>query len=269
MGDPWRLDRYVTAQERGGTYQRAVAELRAGAKVSHWMWFVFPQIAGLGMSAMSREYAISSIAEARAYLDHPVLGPRLVECAGIVAGTEGRSAERIFGPVDAMKLRSSMTLFAAAADDKGGGEGQALGESGGNVFRTVLAKFFGGVADEATLARLLRRRPPPAREDGSPSLGRTEADELRAERPQPGGRGSVPGQRAWLGEPGLDEVAAAYVRYLGRAGQVDRGPGAGRRAGPERQRKLDGRAWYSGDLPAQGGAAGRSAGTAPGGWSRT
>ena len=118
MGDPWRLDRYVTAQERGGTYQRAVAELRAGAKVSHWMWFVFPQIAGLGMSAMSREYAISSIAEARAYLDHPVLGPRLLECAGIVAGTEGRSAERIFGPVDAMKLRSSMTLFAAAADER-------------------------------------------------------------------------------------------------------------------------------------------------------
>ena len=175
MDDPWRLDRYVTAQEQGGTYQRAVAELRAGAKVSHWMWFVFPQIAGLGMSAMSREYAISSIAEARAYLDHPVLGPRLVECAGIVAGTEGRSAERIFGPVDAMKLRSSMTLFAAAADDKGDGEadaggtgrfaaadgeGQALGEPGGNVFRAVLAKFFGGVADEATLARLLRRRPP-------------------------------------------------------------------------------------------------------------
>jgi len=152
MGDPWRLDRYVTAQERGGTYQRAVAELRAGAKVGHWMWFVFPQIAGLGMSAMSREYAISSIAEARAYLDHPVLGPRLVECAGIVAGTEGRSAERIFGPVDAMKLRSSMTLFAAAS----GGGGQDLGEPGGNVFRAVLAKFFDGAADEATLARLLR-----------------------------------------------------------------------------------------------------------------
>jgi uncharacterized protein (DUF1810 family) len=186
MDDPWRLDRYVTAQERGGTYQRAVAELRAGAKVSHWMWFVFPQIAGLGMSAMSREYAISSIAEARAYLDHPVLGPRLVECAGIVAGTEGRSAEQIFGPVDAMKLRSSMTLFAAAdmaaasVDDGGtsvneggtggaaasGGEGQAPDESRGNVFRAVLAKFFGGAADEATLARLLRHRRP-RHEDGS------------------------------------------------------------------------------------------------------
>lgn len=175
MGDPWRLDRYVTAQERGGTYQRAVAELRAGAKVSHWMWFVFPQIAGLGMSAMSREYAISSIAEARAYLDHPVLGPRLVECAGIVAGTEGTSAERIFGPVDAMKLRSSMTLFAAAADEgdaRVGEDGARVGEdgtragedsaggaaaAGGNVFRAVLAKYFGGAADEATLARLAGR----------------------------------------------------------------------------------------------------------------
>ena len=162
MSDPWRLDRFVTAQERSGTYQRAVAELRAGAKVSHWMWFVFPQVAGLGMSAMSREYAVSSVAEARAYLAHPVLGPRLRECARVVAGTEGRSAERIFGPVDAMKLRSSMTLFAAAAAAPGaaapaGGE-QAAGEADGNVFRSVLAKYFGGVPDEATVARLLRRQ---------------------------------------------------------------------------------------------------------------
>lgn len=145
MGDPWRLDRYVTAQERGGTYQRAVAELRAGAKVSHWMWFVFPQIAGLGMSAMSREYAISSIAEARAYLDHPVLGPRLVECAGIVAGTEGTSAERIFGPVDAMKLRSSMTLFARA-------------DPANPVFQEVLDAYFGGTPDNATERLLTRER---------------------------------------------------------------------------------------------------------------
>ena len=159
MSDPWRLDRFVTAQERSGTYQRAVAELRAGAKVSHWMWFVFPQVAGLGMSAMSREYAISSVAEARAYLAHPVLGPRLRECARVVAGTEGRSAERIFGPVDAMKLRSSMTLFAAAEADEAGatgavGGGQAPGEADGNVFRAVLTKYFGGVPDEATVARL-------------------------------------------------------------------------------------------------------------------
>jgi uncharacterized protein (DUF1810 family) len=152
----------VTAQERDGTYQEAVAELRAGAKVSHWMWFVFPQVAGLGMSAMSREYAISSVAEARAYLAHPVLGPRLRECARIVAGTEGRTAERIFGPVDAVKLRSSMTLFAAAETGEAGageagasaGRGQAPGEADANVFRAVLAKYFGGVPDEATVARL-------------------------------------------------------------------------------------------------------------------
>ena len=149
MDDPFDLDRFVKAQD--GVYDRALGELHAGRKLSHWMWFVFPQIAGLGMSAMSREYAISSIAEARAYLDHPVLGPRLVECAGIVAGTEGRPAEAIFGPVDAMKLRSSMTLFAAAS----GGGGQDLGEPGENVFGAVLAKFFDGAADEATLARLL------------------------------------------------------------------------------------------------------------------
>ena len=144
--DPYRLGRFVAAQERGGTYERAVAELRAGAKVSHWMWFVFPQVAGLGMSATSREFAIASVAEARAYLAHPVLGPRLRECARVVAETEGRSAERIFGPVDAMKLRSSMTLFAAADP----------AEAGQNLFAEVLAKYFGGVPDEATLARLLR-----------------------------------------------------------------------------------------------------------------
>jgi uncharacterized protein (DUF1810 family) len=147
MDDQWRLERFVTAQERGGTYQEAVAELRAGAKVSHWMWFVFPQVAGLGRSAMSREYAISSVAEARAYLAHPVLGPRLRECARIVAGTEGGTAEGIFGPVDAVKLRSSMTLFAAAE----------TGEAGSNVFRAVLARYYGGVPDEATVSRLLRR----------------------------------------------------------------------------------------------------------------
>jgi len=149
----------VAAQDRGGTYERAVAELRAGAKVSHWMWFVFPQIAGLGMSAMSQEFAISSIAEARAYLAHPVLGLRLRECARVVAETEGRSAERIFGSVDAMKLRSSMTLFAAAHSESADGEpsdrGPADREPNENVFRAVLAKYFGGVADEATVALLL------------------------------------------------------------------------------------------------------------------
>jgi uncharacterized protein (DUF1810 family) len=118
MADPYRLERFAQAQDAGGTYQRAVAELRAGRKVSHWMWFVFPQVAGLGFSAMSQRYAISGLTEARAYLNHPVLGPRLTECARIVAGTEDRTAGDIFGPVDAMKLRSSMTLFAAAAPEE-------------------------------------------------------------------------------------------------------------------------------------------------------
>ena len=146
MDDDWRLERFVASQDQGGTYQRAVAELRAGAKASHWMWFVFPQIAGLGFSETSRRYAISGPAEARAYLAHPVLGPRLRECARVVAGTRGSPAERIFGPVDAMKLRSSMTLF-AAADSEGA-------DSDGNVFRAVLDEFFGGVPDEATVTRL-------------------------------------------------------------------------------------------------------------------
>ena len=152
MSDPYRLERFVAAQDRGGTYKRAVAELRGGAKVSHWMWFVFPQVAGLGFSAMSQRYAISGRAEAQAYLSHPVLGPRLTECARIVAGTEGRTADDIFGPVDSMKLRSSMTLFALAA-----------GEAGGAVFRQVLDRYFDGVPDEATVARLLRSHPRCAR----------------------------------------------------------------------------------------------------------
>jgi uncharacterized protein (DUF1810 family) len=143
LSDPYRLQRFVAAQDQGGTYERAVAELRAGTKVSHWMWFVFPQIAGLGLSATAREFAISSGDEARAYLAHPVLGLRLRECARIVADTEDRSVERIFGPVDAMKLCSSMTLFAAVDE-----------EPDESVFRTVLAKYYGGVADEATVSRL-------------------------------------------------------------------------------------------------------------------
>ena len=141
MDDPYRLERFTRAQDAGGIYQQAVAELRAGRKVGHWIWFVFPQVAGLGFSAMSQRYAISGRAEAQAYLNHPVLGPRLTECARIVADTEGRTAEDIFGPVDAMKLRSSMTLFATAAPDE-------------PVFGQVLAKYFGGVPDDATLARL-------------------------------------------------------------------------------------------------------------------
>src|SRR5215469_5937365 len=141
MDDPYRLQRFTQAQDAGGMYQQAVAELRAGWKVSHWIWFVFPQVASLGFSSMSQRYAISGLAEAQAYLNHPVLGPRLTECASIVAGTEGKTADEIFGPVDAMKLRSSMTLFAAAAPED-------------PVFAAVLAKHFGGVPDDATLARL-------------------------------------------------------------------------------------------------------------------
>jgi uncharacterized protein (DUF1810 family) len=139
--DRYRLQRFVDAQDAGGTYTRAVQELRAGRKVSHWMWFVFPQIAGLGHSNISREYAISGQAEARAYLAHPILGPRLVECAQILTTKPGSSAADIFGPVDAMKLQSSMTLFASVAEPEEG------------AFREVLDQFFGGVQDEATTSR--------------------------------------------------------------------------------------------------------------------
>jgi uncharacterized protein (DUF1810 family) len=139
--DPYDLQRFVAAQDAGGTYERAVAELRAGRKTSHWIWFVFPQIAGLGYSPTSRRYAITSLGEARAYLAHPVLGPRLVECAGILTGLPGRTAEQIFGEVDALKLRSSMTLFIRAAP----------GEA---VFRQVLDWYFGGVPDPATGQRV-------------------------------------------------------------------------------------------------------------------
>jgi uncharacterized protein (DUF1810 family) len=137
MDDAFDLARFVTAQDAGGAYPQAVAELRRGHKTGHWIWFVFPQIAGLGHSQMSRRFAISSLAEARAYLSHPVLGPRLAECAGIVAGTEGVAAEQIFGRLDAQKLRSSMTLFLRAAP-------------GEPHFGQVLSQFFGGIPDEAT-----------------------------------------------------------------------------------------------------------------------
>jgi uncharacterized protein (DUF1810 family) len=106
------LERFVQAQELGGVYEEALAELRAGRKRSHWMWFVFPQIAGLGRSPISQRYAIASADEARAYLRHSLLGSRLGECADAVLGAGAPSAEAIFGPIDALKLRSSMTLFA-------------------------------------------------------------------------------------------------------------------------------------------------------------
>lgn len=133
------LERFVLAQD--GVYDGVLEELRRGRKVGHWMWFIFPQVTGLGYSAMSQHYAISSPDEARSYLAHPVLGPRLRECAAIVGGTTGRAASEIFGETDAMKLRSSMTLFHRAAPDD-------------PVFAQVLDRYYGGVADEATDIRL-------------------------------------------------------------------------------------------------------------------
>ncbi len=141
MSDPHDLQRFVDAQDASGTYDQALTELRAGAKRSHWMWFVFPQVAGLGRSPMAQRYAVSGLDEARAYLAHPVLGPRLVRCAQVLTDLAGRSPEQVFGSVDAVKLRSSMTLFAAAAPDE-------------PVFRAVLDQWFGGAEDEATTSRL-------------------------------------------------------------------------------------------------------------------
>jgi uncharacterized protein (DUF1810 family) len=134
------LERFVQAQDSGGTYQRAVAELRSGRKTTHWMWFIFPQIAGLGRSATAQAYAISDLAEAQAYLAHPILGPRLIECAEIVAAQQGRSAEQIFGGIDAIKLRSSMTLFAQAASDQ-------------TIFQQVIDQYYDG-QDPQTVRRL-------------------------------------------------------------------------------------------------------------------
>jgi uncharacterized protein (DUF1810 family) len=137
MSDPFELERFVAAQDQAGAYNVAVAELREGHKRSHWMWFVFPQIAGLGQSPISRRYAISSLAEAQAYLAHPVLGPRLIESARIVVGLENRTAQEIFGGIDAIKLRSSMTLFARADPENA-------------LFAEVLDAYFAGVPDDAT-----------------------------------------------------------------------------------------------------------------------
>ena len=139
--DTYDLQRFVTAQDADGTYDQATAELRGGRKTSHWMWFIFPQIAGLGYSPVSRTYAITSLAEARAYLAHPVLGARLVECAQILTRVPGRSAEQILGEVDALKLRSSVTLFIHAAPDE-------------PVFRQVLDQYFDGVPDSETERRI-------------------------------------------------------------------------------------------------------------------
>ena len=137
MADPFDLNRFVRAQE--GMYAQALAEIRAGEKISHWMWFIFPQFAGLGYSSMAQKYAIKSLDEAKAYLAHPVLGPRLIECAeaAVAVAVEGKTAEEIFGSPDDLKLRSCATLFSIVSP----------GES---VFHRVLEKYFDGVGDERT-----------------------------------------------------------------------------------------------------------------------
>ena len=139
MSEPLDLQRFVDAQTH--TYDQALAELRAGQKRTHWMWFVFPQIAGLGRSGMAQRFAIRDLDEARAYLAHPLLGGRLVECARTLTALDTEDAVEVFGPVDAMKLHSSMMLFARAAPDE-------------PAFREVLDHYFGGAEDDATTSRL-------------------------------------------------------------------------------------------------------------------
>jgi uncharacterized protein (DUF1810 family) len=137
--DRYDLRRFVDAQD--GVYDRALGELRRGSKTGHWMWFVFPQVAGLGFSAMSQRYGIGSLDEAREYLADPVLGARLRESAAAVLAVDGRSAEDIFGGIDAVKLRSSMTLFHRAHPSE-------------PIFRSVLDKYFAGEPDPSTDERL-------------------------------------------------------------------------------------------------------------------
>ena len=139
MSDPHDLQRFVDAQAH--TYDQALAELRAGQKRTHWMWFVFPQIAGLGRSGMAQRFAIRDLAEAKAYLSHPLLGRRLVEAARALTALDTEDPTEVFGSVDAMKLHSSMTLFAQAEPEE-------------PVFREVLDHYFGGAPDEGTTSRL-------------------------------------------------------------------------------------------------------------------
>ncbi len=138
-GDPYDLDRFVRAQE--SDYEQALSEIRSGRKRTHWMWYVFPQIDGLAFSSTSKHYAIKSVGEAKAYLDHPILGPRLLECAEAVLRVEGRSAREIFGSPDDLKLRSCATLFACVSPP-------------GSVFDRLLGKYYGGGRDGKTLQLL-------------------------------------------------------------------------------------------------------------------
>lgn len=139
MEDPFDLQRFLEAQD--AVYERVVHELAAGRKTSHWMWFVFPQIAGLGFSAMTQRYAISGRDEAAAYADHPLLGARLRECTSLVNAVEDRTAHQIFGSPDDIKFRSSMTLFALSASDA-------------EIFKAALDQYFGGEHDPLTVAAL-------------------------------------------------------------------------------------------------------------------
>lgn len=141
--DPYNLNRFVEAQEQ--EYELALSEIRSGYKRSHWMWYIFPQFDGLGFSSTSKHYSVKSLREAQAYLAHPVLGPRLTECAEALLRLEGRSAIEIFGSPDDMKLRSSATLFALVSSD-------------GSVFHRLIDKYFHGQRDDKTL-RLIRMAP--------------------------------------------------------------------------------------------------------------
>jgi uncharacterized protein (DUF1810 family) len=146
--DRFELERFVGAQDAGDTYMRALGELRSGHKTSHWMWFVFPQLRALGRSPTAHRYGIDGLDEARAYLEHAVLGPRLLAVVEAVGSTADRSTDEILGPIDAMKLRSSMTLFARAAADP-------------TPFVAVLERFYDGAFDEQTDALLARQAEAP------------------------------------------------------------------------------------------------------------
>jgi uncharacterized protein (DUF1810 family) len=141
MGVVDELQRFVDAQDASDTYTEALRELRAGYKQGHWMWFVFPQIAGLGRSSTAQHFAISGLPEAVAYLAHPVLGPRLLECARVLSELPETDAVKVLGSIDAQKLQSSMTLFSLAAPDE-------------HVFRDVLDQYFGGTSDAGTTSRV-------------------------------------------------------------------------------------------------------------------
>ncbi|MBK1645880.1 calpastatin [Thiocapsa imhoffii] len=143
--DPYDLNRFIQAQEH--VYAHALAEIRSGRKRSHWIWFIFPQFDGLGFSAMARQYAIRSLNEAWAYLEHPLLGPRLIECAEAVLAVQGRSAREILGSPDDLKLRSCATLFAEVSP-------------AGSVFHRVLEVYFGGECGWENVAFLGRLKTP-------------------------------------------------------------------------------------------------------------